>query len=190
MGQLEIFVLIVKKAIAQIRDIFRDKFGIFHWPSTNLKGCSLKTSTETNEIATALAKAQKLIEGAKKDSANPFFKSKYADLASVIEAIREPFALNGLSYIQSTRITEQGNIVLVTRISHTSGQFYEGEWPIKAEKDGVQAQGSAFTYARRYALSALCGVAQIDDDGEIAMHRPNVTATSMQNMKPPTGKPY
>lgn len=140
-------------------------------PAPRTRGPSgINTSTETKEIATALAKAQKAIEGAKKDTQNPFFKSKYADLASVIDAIRISFADNGLSYIQATRITENGNIILVTRISHSSGQYYEGEWPVKADKEGIQGLGSTVSYVRRYALSAICGVAQIDD-GESAMNR-------------------
>ena len=147
----------------------------------------MKTSTETNEISAALAKAQKLIEGSKKDSANPFFKSKYADLASVIEAIRSPLADNNISYIQATRMTEQGNVVLVTRLSHSSGQYYEGEWPIKPEKDGVQALGSTFTYLRRYCLSAICGVAQVDDDAETATQRPQQIQNKNASYKPTNG---
>lgn len=129
----------------------------------------MQKSEQINELSKALCAAQSEIDGAIKDSTNPFFKSKYADLASVMEALKKPFQKNGLSFVQSSRVTETGNLVLVTMLLHSSGQWISGEYPVKGIKDDPQALGSATTYARRYALSAMCGVAQVDDDANAAM---------------------
>lgn len=130
-------------------------------------------SNEIGELAKALAKAQKQIKGAVKDSANPFFKSNYADLASVWDAIREPLSTNGLSVVQSSEIVEGDSVrcFLVTILMHESGQWITGEYLINPTKNDPQAWGSATSYARRYALAAMVGVFQIDDDAESAMTR-------------------
>lgn len=139
----------------------------------------MNKSENINELATALAKAQSEMDGAVKDSQNSFFKSKYADLASVMDNLKKPFAKYGLSYVQSSKVTENGNLVLVTVLMHVSGQWISGEYPVKGIKDDPQGLGSATSYARRYALSAMCGVAQVDDDGEKSMQRPIVDRTPM-----------
>jgi hypothetical protein len=128
-------------------------------------------SEQINEIAKALSVAQAKITGAIKDTQNPHYKSFFADLASVMDAIRTPFAESGLSYTQTTRITENGGVVLVTTVMHHSGQWLAGEYPVIPIKNDPQGLGSAMTYARRYTLSAVAGVAQVDDDGEAAMGR-------------------
>lgn len=122
-------------------------------------------------LATALAKAQASIRGAVKDSTNPHFKSKYADLSSVWEAWREAGPANDLAVTQMTRI-ENGQTLLVTQITHKSGQWMRGEYPLKPTKDDPQGMGSAVTYARRYCLAAMVGIAPEDDDGEAASGRP------------------
>lgn len=122
-------------------------------------------SPEIGKLAEALSKAQGEIRGAVKDSTNPFFKAGYADLASVWEAIRGPFSKNALSVTQTTYVTEKG-LWLITTLMHSSGQWQRGMMPIYALKPEPQALGSAMTYARRYGLAAIAGVAQIDDDGE------------------------
>jgi hypothetical protein len=127
-------------------------------------------SESINELATALSKAQSEITGALKDSSNPFYKSRYADLASCWDACRKQLASNGLSVIQTTDIMD-GVVVLRTTLAHASGQWIGGILPIKTKDDGPQAQGSGITYARRYALAAIVGLAQIDDDGEAAQAR-------------------
>ena len=121
-------------------------------------------------LAAALAKAQADITGAVKDSANPFFKSKYADLESVWSACRKPLTSNGLSVIQTTQPTRQG-LMLVTTLAHSSGEWMRGYMPILAKDASAQAQGSGISYARRYALAALVGVYQTDDDAEAAQGR-------------------
>lgn len=120
-------------------------------------------------LAAALAKAQGQIKGAIKDSANPFFKSKYADLASVVEAIREAFATNGLSYVQRVEPSEREEVRVETVILHASGEWLScGFLAVPVSKGDAQGFGSALTYARRYSLSAAAGVAPEDDDGNAA----------------------
>jgi len=133
-------------------------------------------SDQINELATALAKAQAKIRGAVKDSANPFFKSSYADLQSVWDAIREPLAANGLAVVQTTDTNEAGQLQLVTTLMHSSGQWIQGRFPILPLKQEPQAIGSATSYARRYALAALVGVYQTDDDAEQAQARVATTS--------------
>lgn len=126
-------------------------------------------SEQINELSTALAKAQGTIASAKKDSENPFYKSSYADLASVWDACRKPLSDNGLSVVQTTDITDKG-VFLVTMLAHASGQWISGILPIRPTKDDPQGMGSAITYMRRYALAAIAGVApeEHDDDGNEA----------------------
>ena len=132
----------------------------------------------------ALAKAQGEITGALKDSSNPFFKSKYADLASCWDACRQQLSSNGLAVIQTTDFFD-GYVVLSTKLVHSSGQWVEGILPIKTKDDGPQAQGSGITYARRYALAAIVGLAQIDDDAEAAQGRDKkVTPMSEATLTP------
>jgi len=121
-------------------------------------------------LAAALAKAQADITGAVKDSANPFFKSKYADLESVWNACRKPLTSNGLSVIQTTQPTRHGTM-LVTTLAHSSGEWIRGYMPILTKDATAQSQGSGISYARRYALAALVGVYQTDDDAEAAQGR-------------------
>jgi hypothetical protein len=130
----------------------------------------METSEQINELATALSKAQGKITGALKDSSNPFFKSKYADLASCWDACRAPLSDCGLAVIQTTQDGESGTMV-VTRLVHSSGQWVQGRLTLAPKDHGPQAIGSTLTYARRYALAAIVGLAQIDDDAEAATGR-------------------
>jgi hypothetical protein len=124
-------------------------------------------------LAAALSKAQADITGALKDSSNPFFKSKYADLASCWDACRKQLAANNLAVIQTVYVHwDKDESVLATTLAHSSGEWIRSELPIRAKDASPQAQGSAITYARRYALAAIVGLAQIDDDAEAAQGRP------------------
>jgi hypothetical protein len=132
----------------------------------------MNKSENLNELATALCKAQNEMGGAVKDAKNPFFKSSYADLTSVIKAIKEPFNKNGLSYVQLPTTSDGGKgIGVKTILMHTSGQFIESEFYLPITKSDPQAGGSAITYARRYALQAMAGIPTADDDAEAAMMR-------------------
>jgi hypothetical protein len=118
-------------------------------------------SENTADLATALAKAQGQMENAEKDKENPHFKSKYASLAAVLDAIRKPFAENGLSHTQVMECRE-GGLVLVTTLRH-GGQWIASEYPLPMSVR-PQEFGSALTYARRYSLSAIAGVTADEDD--------------------------
>jgi len=132
----------------------------------------MNKSEQVDKLAAALCKAQAEMGGAVKDAKNPFFKSSYADLTSVIKAIKEPFANNGLSYSQLPVTSEGGGGVGVTTIlMHSSGQWLESEFYLPLAKKDPQGGGSAITYARRYALQAIAGIPTADDDAEAAMMR-------------------
>lgn len=132
----------------------------------------MNQSEHINELATALAKCQGEITPAIKDSANPFFKSKYADLNAVWDACREPLSKHGLAVIQTMDKDEAGNLLLITTLCHSSGQWIRSRSPIPLLKSDPQAMGSSITYMRRYNLSAIVGIStDEDDDGEKAMNR-------------------
>lgn len=129
----------------------------------------MNKSDSIKELATALAKAQGEIKGAVKDSANPFFKSKYADLSSVVEAIRAAFSKHGLAYSQCVEPSDKDEVRVETVILHASGEWLScGVLALPVSKADAQGFGSAITYARRYGLSAAVGVAPEDDDGNAA----------------------
>lgn len=127
----------------------------------------MNKSEQINELAVALSKAQGAIKGAIKDTANPFFKSKYADLSSVWEACRSQLAANGLAVVQTPCQGEAG-ITVETMLMHSSGQWVSNQFTMPVAKADAQAVGSAITYARRYALAAMVGIAPEDDDGNSA----------------------
>jgi len=128
----------------------------------------MEMSEQINELAKALSVAQGQIKGALKDSNNPFFKSKYADLSSVWEACREQLSKNGLSVIQTTCDAPDKGVSVVTTLAHESGQWVRGHLTLEPKDKTPQGYGSAITYARRYALAAIVGVAPEDDDGNAA----------------------
>ena len=131
----------------------------------------MRTSETITKIADALVKAQSAMKPALKDSRNPHFNSRYADLASVWDAIREPLTSNGLSVIQMVGSNELEKSTLTTRVTHISGEWIESTWQIPVGKQDPQGLGSAISYARRYALASAIGVVQEDDDGNAAMPR-------------------
>lgn len=131
----------------------------------------MKTSDTITKIADALVKAQSAMKPAIKDSRNPHFNSRYADLASVWDAIREPLTSNGLSVVQMVGSNELEKTTLTTRVTHVSGEWIESTWQIPVGKQDPQGLGSAISYARRYALASAIGVVQDDDDGNAAMPR-------------------
>ena len=129
----------------------------------------MKTSEQINEIAEALAAAQGEILNPNKSAENPFFKSKYADLAEVLNVVRPAFSKHGLSVVQMPYSSYDGGIGVTTMISHKSGQWMQGslELPLQVAKNVNQDAGSAITYMRRYALAAAAGVAQEDLDANL-----------------------
>lgn len=127
----------------------------------------MSTSGGLAKLAEALAKAQSVMGGAAKDKTNPHFGSKYADLASVMDACREPLAQNGLAVVQTTTSNPDG-VAVTTKLLHSSGESIESTFWLPVVQKTPQGYGSALTYARRYSLSALVGVAAEDDDGNAA----------------------
>lgn len=124
-------------------------------------------SSTIGKLAAALAKAQGQITSAAKTKMNPHFKSDYADLASIWGAVREPLSKNELAVVQTT-LPSSGGVTLKTTLVHSSGEWISGELYLPAPKDNPQGYGSAMTYARRYALAAIVGIAQDDDDANKA----------------------
>ena len=134
----------------------------------------MQKSEEIKDLASALAKAQGQMKAAIKDQSNPFYKSRYADLASVVEAIKAPLSENGLSYTQLTDVDE-GGVYVETILLHSSGQWIMGRLKMPVAKaNDPQSLGSAITYCRRYALQSLCGIPSDDDDGNAATGKPGV----------------
>ncbi len=127
----------------------------------------MEMSPSISAIAEALAKAQAVMRHATKDSTNPHFKSKYADLASVLEAIKEPFQANGLSLSQHPG-GDGDRITVTTILMHKSGEHLKSTLTLIPTKKDPQGAGSAITYARRYAAMAVAGLAADDDDGNAA----------------------
>lgn len=124
----------------------------------------MKTSEQISEIAKAMSLAQREMRPAAKDSTNPHFRSRYSDLASVMDAIREPIGNNGLSIWQDATLDELG-VNVTTRIVHISGQWVEfGPLTIPIGKRDAHSVGSACSYGKRYALCAALGVVSDDDD--------------------------
>jgi hypothetical protein len=128
-------------------------------------------SESIGALAGALAKAQGEIRGAAKDSLNPHFKNKYADLASVWDACRAALSKNGIAVTQVTG-GEPPQVKVTTVLMHSSGEWIAGDLTMAAQQNTPQAIGSTITYARRYALAAAVGVAPDDDDGNAASGRP------------------
>jgi len=132
----------------------------------------MNKSEHITELAFALSKAQAEMGGAVKGSKNPFFGSIYADLTSVIRAIKEPFANHGLSFLQFPIVSDGGKGMGVeTILMHESGQWISSEYMLPMVKLDPQGAGSAITYARRYSLQAMAGLPTVDDDAEAAMLR-------------------
>ncbi len=133
----------------------------------------MNKSDDITALAAALGLAQPTIKVALMDSTNPFFKSKYADLGSVWDAVRDALSANKLSVCQLPDHIGQ-EPALTTMLIHASGQWISATYPLMVtDKDHTpQGYGSALTYARRYGLSALLGViADTDDDGNAASGR-------------------
>jgi ERF superfamily len=141
----------------------------------------MKTSEQTNEIASALAKAQGEIEPAPKDRENPYFKSRYTTLAACVTAARPALAKYGLSVVQSIQVNKEiGMLGVFTRIMHSSGQFIESETWCQPKTLSPQDVGSASTYLKRYSYSAMIGIISDDDDDGNAATRPAQNTTYQQ----------
>ena len=139
----------------------------------------MTTSTEITKITGAFLNAQKKIESVIKDSSNPFFKSKYADLTSVIEACKEQLNNEGIAILQPIN-TDAVETILV----HISGEWFSSSTPIVCkEQNNPQAMGSAITYAKRYGLQSMVLLPAEDDDGNVASVSPAKVSKTAETPK-------
>ncbi len=122
-------------------------------------------SSEINELAAALAKAQGEMEGAMRNNVNPFFKSKYASFSDVVRASRPALTKNELAVIQRL-LPDNNTTILETKIVHSSGQWLASRMIINPPKEGAQSMGSYISYMKRYSYAALVGVYTDDEDDD------------------------
>jgi hypothetical protein len=152
----------------------------------------MEHSATIGKLTEALSKAQGVIEGAKLDSTNPFFKSRYSDLTSVWASCRKPLAENGLAVFQTCCSDTPDIVVVETMLSHISGEWVRGRLTMKPAKNDPQSIGSCITYGRRYSLAAMVGIAPEDDDGNVASGREEqkpVTKPPVREEQKPATKP-
>ena len=130
----------------------------------------MKTSESVAKIYPALIQFHAQAPKIAKESENPYFHSKYADIYTILDAIRQPLADLGLAVIQSVEaLPDSDRIACTTRVIHASGEWIEGSAVVAVLKHDPQAYGSATTYARRYGLQGVLCLAAEDDDAESAM---------------------
>lgn len=134
----------------------------------------MQKSESIKELATALCKFQGSVEKIKKTSNNPFFKSKYANLADILDVIRQPLSDAGLSFVQFPK----GHHELETMLMHSSGEWMTETYEMTPTKNDPQGLGSAITYQRRYALGAILGLNIDEDDDGNKASAPNKQPTS------------
>jgi len=128
-----------------------------------------ETSEFIDELAPAIVAAQAAMGVATKDTANPFYKSKYADLASILEVCKEPLNKAGLAILQPIMNgSYPGWVKVKTILLHQSGQWASSSVEFPATKDDCQGYGSACKYARRYSLESFICIPAQDDDGNAA----------------------
>jgi len=133
---------------------------------------TMQTSTELGQFADAMAKAQASMGGATKGSRNPHFNSAFADLASVVNAVKGPLSSNGIAFVQLP--SSSGDLVSVTtRLVHSSGEWMQCTLSARPRKNDPQGVGSVVTYLKRYTLQAMCGVPSEDDDGNAGSQGPD-----------------
>jgi hypothetical protein len=142
---------------------------------------TMKTSESIAKLAPALVKAQAAMTAAAKSATNPHFKSKYSDLATIIEAAKPHLNANGIAFLQAAANDSTG-VAVTTRLQHDSGEWIEETIYLPVPQQTPQAYGSAITYAKRYQLQSMTGLPSEDDDGQKASEpvpiRPN-TATQV-----------
>lgn len=157
--------------------IYRD--GAVVGPSTVRYSPSLK------DLVASLLKARAKIKNPPKDSINPHFKSRYADLATVLDTVTGPLLENNLLLVQLPCEMDDAP-ALTTRLLHVSGEWIETTIKLRPAKADPQGVGSATTYARRYAVLAVLGITADDDDDGNAASRP----TQQSQQAKPQGTPY
>jgi hypothetical protein len=149
----------------------------------------MEQSPTIKSISSALCKAQAEYKPIKRNAVNPFFKSRYADLAQVCETLMPLLVKHGISVTQPTDDYDGVTYVQTQFMHGESGEWIRGKYPVKPIKQDPQAQGSATTYARRYALCAMAGIAVEGDDDDGAAgsgtHRQSVVQAPTQQPTQP-----
>lgn len=144
----------------------------------------MRTSQETDKVVRALFNVKKELRPMVKDSANPFFKSKYLELSDILSNLEPILHGKGLFLTQGT-IVREGATLVVNRVTHEeSGQYVESEFPAEVANADPQKLGSAVSYARRYGLQALFALNVVDDDGNAASGK----GDRKSNFSPPPKK--
>lgn len=147
----------------------------------------MKMSESITAIALALVKAQASIEDAVKDSSNPAFRSKYADLSAVLAVIRKPMADNDLCVLQSPTRAE-GGVEVETLILHKSGEWISQSCFIPVTKWDAHGHGSGITYGRRYGLMSIFCIGTEDDDGNTAAQRSPALPPAKKTVSAPSAQ--
>lgn len=145
----------------------------------------MNRSATISEFATAFSKAQGQMVNASKSADNSFFNKAYADLAAIVDAIKKPLADNGLCYVQTTDISREGEVIVETTLLHNSGEWISSLLAMRPVKTDPQGIGSCLTYARRYALQTIMGLAAEDDDGNAASGTGTKVTQPQSTNKPP-----
>lgn len=140
----------------------------------------IRTSEDVKDIYGALAKAQAKLDNVAKDRENPHFRTRYTTLAGVLDEVRPKLAEQGIAVLQMPVNGEGSNVGIVTRLTHSSGQWIESAIYVAPTKFDAQGVGSVLTYLRRYSLMAVAGVGSEDDDGNAAVGRPQVAQPGPQ----------
>ena len=136
------------------------------------------------KVCAAFLQAQKGFAPALKTATNPHFKSRYADLSAVVEAVIDSLNENGIGLLQVTHPSTTG-VAIETLLIHESGEKLSGGvLTVPAAKQDPQGYGSALTYARRYSLMATCGIAPEDDDGNASSKKPSSPVSSVSPIRP------
>lgn len=145
----------------------------------------MNKSDQINELSLALSTVQGKMTGALKDTINPYFKKNYADLTSCWESVRALLSENNLALIQVTDEAKEG-VIVETILSHKSGQWISGRLFMNPIKNDPQGIGICISYARRYAMAAMLGIVQIDDDANSISH----VSEKVDNVRSVTPTPF
>ena len=128
---------------------------------------AMRRSASITKIAAAFVAAQRMVQRASKSAENPHFKSRYADLASVMDACQDALGEHEIAVMQTPAPAQPGKLAMDTTLLHSSGEWFAATMELPIGRDSTpQAFGSAWTYARRYALAAFVGVCPVDDDDD------------------------
>lgn len=148
----------------------------------------MNRSESITKLVPALVKAKLAFRPAVKDATNPHFNKKYLSLDGVIEAIDAALLANGIIAMQPTRLHD-GKTIVETTLFHESGEFISGDYQVTPSQAGPQGEGSGLTYARRYALMSMVGIAPEDDDAEAAAARSGGSGRSRAARSEPATEP-